>query len=66
MKTLSKNRRPLPPKKYIDGIISKKNAPSGGSFNECCLNSELFKKRECKKDGKIYEDGELCPCFTED
>jgi hypothetical protein len=50
-------------RKYIDGIISKKDAPSGGNFDEYCKNSALFKERVCKQDNKPYENGEICPCF---
>lgn len=50
--------------KYIDSILPPER-PSGGHFNEECKNSALFTDRVCKIDGKPYEDGVLCPCFTE-
>lgn len=50
-------------RKYIDGVISREDAPSGGNFGEYCLNSSLFLQRTCKQDGKEYGECELCPCF---
>ena len=39
------------------------NMPSGGWHREFCLNSEVFKKRKCKSDGKQYQADEVCSCF---
>jgi hypothetical protein len=52
--------------KYIDGILSPNNSPSGGYFGEYCKNSGLFTTRVCKQDRKRYLDGQLCPCFLDD
>lgn len=51
--------------KLVDSIISSKEVPSGGTFNQFCKNSALFTDRKCKTDGKLYDDGQICPCFME-
>lgn len=41
----------------------EKHKPSGGWYHEYCMNSQFFKNRKCKQDGKKYKSGYKCPCF---
>ena len=59
-------------KKYFTILVTQEmmeslegSKPSGGWFNELCMNSKLFKSRKCRKDKKRYKAGILCPCFLE-
>lgn len=67
MRCVKRGREPLYTivvnRKFLEEKVEH-GVPSGGFNKEFCLNSQLFKKRICKQDGKEYQAGERCSCFT--
>ena len=66
MRCVKRGRKPLYTivvnRKFLEKNI-RYGVPSGGFNREFCLNSQFFKDRICKQDGKKYRGGERCPCF---
>ena len=63
MRCVKRGRKPLYTIVVNRRFLEKRvefGVPSGGFNKEFCFNSQLFKKRICKQDGKEYQAGEMC------